>query len=1184
MGDPPSSAVEPAVAGAAPVDVSLGGPIRLQGPAGTLDERALGRQGRIVFAALASARHRPVPKDELAEALWPDDLPASWQAALRGVVTKVRSALTSAGIDGASAIRSAFGCYQLELPEGSVVDVEAASKACEEAEAALAAGNPARARPLAESAAAVASRPFLAGEEGPFPDGIRRQLEALHLRALEVLGRADLAIEEVEAAIGAAEAALSVEPFRESAHRLLMSAYTAAGSRGEALRAYERCRLLLAEELGVRPSAETEAAYVALLGEEPPSSTRAGPAAVTASPPPPAREVRPLPALPDSIFVGRDNEVAAIADALATASAAHRCQVILISGDMGVGKTRLALESAWEAQRSGATTLYGAATRGGVLPYEPFVEALSRYLATCPSSRLAGLLTDPASALVRLLPEATARLPDVHPPASVDPDTDRALLFTAATAFFRRLAAEAPVVVVLDDLHWAPVPPLLLLSHLVRSLAEEAILIVAAYREEDETPELSDTLSGLVRHPGVRHLHLGGLDEKAIAELIAVSGTETGAALARLLVSRTEGNAFFVRELLKHVGGDGPATAVPETVHQLVAQRLRSLRPSVAKLVGLAAVVGPELDLTLLERVSAESPEELLDDLDEACRVRLIEEVAAGRYRFRLSLVHDVVYEALGASRRARLHQRVAEAMEAAGVGSTFLGSAALARHYVAAGTFGDQSKAVDYTLAAGDDYLRVTAYERAAQCYAGALDMLNRGRDDPIRRCEALIRLGDAQRRAGKARHRQTLLDAARLAQRLGDADRLARAGLVNSRLWTVLGDVDRERVAVLEAALAANPEPDATRARLLAMLAVELTYSPADRQRRRELSAEALALARPAGGDSLAEVLVARCGAIWDPDTLPERREHIAEATRLVSDGDDPFAQVMVGLRRWDLGMEGADREQADAGLAVAAQVAETLDRPTLRWQVRVRETTRAVMLGELAQAGHLLSAAHELGLRSGQPDAETIFVAQLFFLRREQGRLGELAAVVRQAATRHPIPGWQAAVAGVYWEAGQLDDARRTLREYMAGEYAELPFDQGWLLLSTLLADVSAGLGDTDSAAVLYGRLRPYEGQLAIRPPGGTGSIDRHLGRLATTLGEFDDAERHFERATAIYTKLAAPGWLARTQFGSADLLLRRGRPNDRRKAVELLGEATATARLLGLRGLERQAQALIETDGG
>jgi DNA-binding SARP family transcriptional activator len=1163
-----------------PVRVSLVGPIRLQGPAGSLDERTLGRQARVVFAVLAGARHRPVPKEELAEALWPDDPPASWQAALRGVVTRVRSALTTAGVDGAHAIRSAFGCYQLDLPEGSSVDLETAADGVEQAEAALAAGNPTGARAAAEAAAAVASQPFLPGEEGPFPDAVRRQLETLHLRALEVLGHADLAVEDVGAAIGAAQAALTVEPFRESAHRLLMSAYAAAGSRGEALRAYERCRLLLAEELGVRPSAETEAAYVALLGDEAPVSTAAASASVPVTLTLPAG--RALPPAPDSLFVGRDSEMAVLADALATATATGRRQVVLISGDMGVGKTRLALEAAREAERNGAAALYGAATAGGVLPYEPFVDGLSRFVNTCPAPRLAGLLAEPAGALLRLLPEAAPRVPDLRAVASVDPDTDRALLFTAVTTFLRRLAAERPLLVVFDDLHWATVPPLLLLSHLAHSLAEAAILIVVAYRPEDETPQLSDALAGMVREPGVRHLHLAGLDEKAVAELVAASGTDMGAALARLLVNRTNGNAFFVHELLDHIRGDGSAAAVPETVHQLVSQRLRSLRPSLARLIGLAAVAGSEFDVTLLERVSsATGRDELLDDLDEACRVRLIDEVAAGRYRFRLSLVHDVVYEDLGPTRRARLHQQVAEAMEAARFGSTYLGPAALARHFVAAGTFGDQSKAVDYTLAAGDDYLRVTAYERAAQYYADALAILNRGRDDPVRRCEALIRLGDAQRRAGKPRHRQTLLEAARLAQELGDADRLARAAFVNSRLWSVLGEVDRERIQILEAALTANPEPGTTRARLLAMLAVELTFSPSDRQRRRELSAEALDLARPEGGDTLAQVLVARCGAIWDPDTLTNRREHIVEAARLVAAGDDPFVQVMVGLRQWDLGMESADPEDADAGLALAGRVAVELDRPTLRWQVRVRETTRAVIRGQLGTAAQLLSEAHELGLRAGQPDAETILVAQMYFLRREQGRLAELADVVGRAAGSHPIAGWRAAVAGVYWEAGRLDEARRALESYMADEYADLPFDQGWLLLSTLLAEVSAGLGHTESATVLYGRLRPYEGQVAIRPPGSTGSVDRHLGQLATTFGELDDADRHLQQATAIYTRLGAPGWLARTQLASADLLLRRGRPADRRRGAELLGEAAATARRLGLRGLERQVQALSET---
>lgn len=1167
------------MAASARVRVSLAGPIQLEGRAGTLDERALGRQGRVVFAMLASAGDRPVPKEKLAEALWPEGLPASWQSALRGVVTRVRTALSMAGIDGANAIRSAFGCYQLALPDGSAIDLETASDGLEEAEVALAAGEPARARSQAEAAVAVVAQPFLAGEEGPFPDRMRRQLEALHLRALDVLGRADLAVGQVEAAIGAAQTALSLEPFRESAHRLLMSAYAAAGSRGEALRAYERCRMLLSEELGVRPSAETEAAYVALLGAEP--SPAPDPAGLAVTPIPPAGGAGRLPPVPDTVFVGRESEMAALADAVATAAATGRRQVVLLSGDMGVGKTRLALEAAWEADRAGATALYGAATAGGVLPYEPFVEAFGRYTATCSVPGLATLLADPAGALVRLLPEAAARLPDLRAPASVDPETDRALLFSAATAFLRRLAAEAPVVMVLDDLHWAPVPPLLLLGHLFRSLAEAPIVIVAAYRPEDETPELSDILAGLFRETGVRHLHLGGLDEKAVAELVPASGDD-GAMLARLLVSRTRGNALFVRELLNHIGADGVPADVPESVHQLVAQRLRSLQPSVAKLVGLAAVVGAEFDLAVLERVSAVADRDaLLDDLDEACRVRLIEEVAAGRYRFRLSLVRDVVYEDLGVSRRCRLHQRVAEALEQAGLASTFLGPATLARHFVAAGFFGDQAKAVDYTLAAGDDYLRATAYERAAACYADALDILNRGRDDPARRCEALLRLGDAQRRAGKPRHRQTLLDAARLAQQLGDADRLARAALVNGRLWAVLGAVDRERVAVLEAALAANPEPTTTRARLLAILAVELTFSAADRERRQELSAEALALAQPEGGATLAHVLVARCGAIWDPDTLNERRDHIAEAARLVAAGDDPFAQVMVGLRRWDLGIESADAEEAEAGLALAGRVAEELGRPTLRWQVRVRETTREVIRGHLGMAGQLLGEAHELGLRAGQPDAETILVAQLYFLRREQGRLGELADVVGRTATRHPIAGWRAAVAGVYWEAGRFDEARRVLEEYMAGEYDDLPFDQGWLLLSTLLAEVSAGLGHAESAAILSGRLRPYAGQVAIRPPGGTGSVDRHLGQLATILGEFDDADRHFQQASAIYTGLHAPGWLARTQLGSADMLVRRGRRGDRRRAVELLREAGATARRLGLRGLERQVQALSET---
>jgi len=1174
--------VSPALTDDGPVHVALVGAIALTGPAGVLDEGALGgRQGRVAFAVLASSRHRPVPKEELADALWPDELPASWQPALRGIVTKVRSALTAVGLDGARVIRSAFGCYQLALPPDATVDIEAAADAVETAESALAAGHAAQARALAESAAAIASQPFLPGEEGPFPERVRRELEALQLRALEILGRADLAVGDVGAAVAAAQAVLRIEPFRESAHRLLMSGYAAAGSRGEALRAYEGCRALLAEELGVRPSPETETAYLALLGEE------ASPRPPPGSPAPAAVSVPrapPLPVLSDGPFVGREADMALVTDALGAAAAGRR-QLLIISGETGVGKTRLALEGGWEAHRNGATVLYGAATEAGVLPYEPLVDAFSRYAASCPTPELAARLAAPAAALLRLLPEAAVRLPDVRPPASVDAETDRALLFTAGTAFLRRLAGAAPVVLILDDLHWAAVPSLLFFDYLLRHLADARLLVMGAYRTEDETPELSDTLAGLARQPGVRHVHLGGLDEKAVAELIALTGAEPAVALARFLLSRTDGNAFYVRELLSHLSGDGAPADVPESVHQLVAQRLRALRPSAAKLLGLAAVMGQQFDLALLEQVSSVTDaDELLDDLDEACRARLIEEVGAGRYRFRLSLVHQVVYDDLGGTRRARLHQRVAEAMEAAGAGSTLPGAGALARHLAAAGPLGETAKAFDQALAAGDAYLEATAYERAAQFYAGALQVLARGPDDPARRCEALIRLGDAERRAGKARHRQTLLDAARLAEQIGDAERLARAAVVNSRLWMVLGDVDRDRVARLEAALTATPEPSPIRARLLALLAVELTYSPPDRQRRRTLSTQALTLARRLGDEeTLTQALLARCMALWDPDSLHERRRLIGEAARLVAAGHDPFIEIMVGMRRWDVGLEAADRADAEAGLAVADRHAEAVARPTLRWHVRVRQTTAAVIAGRLHDAAPLLQAAHELGRLSGQPDAETIFLAQLFFLRREQGRLGELADAVTGAATDHPVPGWRAAIAGIHWEAGRTDRACEALERFMAEDYTGLPFDQGWLLLTTLAGEVSAGLGHLDSAAVLYERLVPYAGQVAIRPPGGTGSVDRHLGQLAVALGRFDDAARHFRRATAMYTRLGAPGWLARSQLESARLLVRRGRSGDRRRAGELLATAGATARRLGLGGVERAVRALADPEG-
>jgi basic membrane lipoprotein Med (substrate-binding protein (PBP1-ABC) superfamily)/DNA-binding SARP family transcriptional activator len=252
------------------IRVSLTGRISIQAGGTTVDEQRFpGRQGRLVFAYLVAAGARPVPRDELAEALWGDELPATWEKALVVLMSKLRGLLGECGIDGAQALTSAFGCYQLQLPEGTWVDVDAAAGSVESAERSLAAGEAVSAASLASEACVVVRRPFLPGEDGHWVDERRRGLAEVLMRGLACLAEASLSAGKPEEAVRAAEELTGLEPFRESGWRLLMRANVAAGNHAEALRVYERCRRLLADELGSYPSPETESEYLTILRTTP---------------------------------------------------------------------------------------------------------------------------------------------------------------------------------------------------------------------------------------------------------------------------------------------------------------------------------------------------------------------------------------------------------------------------------------------------------------------------------------------------------------------------------------------------------------------------------------------------------------------------------------------------------------------------------------------------------------------------------------------------------------------------------------------------------------------------------------------------------------------------------------------------------------------------------------------------
>jgi DNA-binding SARP family transcriptional activator/class 3 adenylate cyclase/tetratricopeptide (TPR) repeat protein len=925
---------------------------------------------------------------------------------------------------------------------------------------------------------------------------------------------------------------------------------------------------------------------------------------------PPAAVTVPLPPfLTDvgRIFVGRDAEVARLEQLWKEAAAGER-RVTLLAGEPGVGKTRLAAEVARRAYRAGAVVLAGRCDEDLGVPYQPFVEALRHFADHVPTGQLRRCLGRYGGELGRLVPELVEQVPGLPAPLHSDPETERYRLFDAVAAWLAATSAEAPLLVVLDDLQWAARPTALLLRHVVHSAESMRLLILGTYRDSELTHDhpLVELIAHLHRQGGMQRLALSGLDDTGVAAFVEQvtrrALDDDGIALAHAIYAETDGNPFFVREVLRHLRETGAVEereegwficrpidelGIPEGVRDVVGRRLSHLSNDAYRMLRVAAVVGAEFDLRVLQAADVLDEDDLLGALEEATATRLVLEMAgtAPRYRFAHALVRDTLYAELSAARRTTLHRRVAEAIETVHGGRLDDHLPALAHHWArAAAPTPETDRAVDYATRAGDRALAQLAHDEAATYYGQALELLDAraGPSDDARRIELLIALGEAQRRAGDPAFRDTLLDAAGAARQRGDADALARAALANYRgFWSATSSVDDERVAVLEAALrASEPGDSPLRARLLANLASELQFSK-ERGRRRALSDEALAMARRLGDlVTVAHVILARCSAIWEAGNPAERLVNTTELLTMSDAIGDPAVSAWTSVWRFVAAAELADREKADRSLEAVANLSAELGQPTLRWVAAYLDAGWLLLAGRLADAEDMARKARELGVSAGQPDAPTFFGIQRFHINLHRGRLGELVERTSRALAEHRYPDIRAllGLALAYSESDREDDARRAW-ERLVPQLADEPPSVRWLDAMADSAAVCAYLGDRSVAPTLLDLLLPYKDHLVGTGLTWSGSVSHYLGLLAATLTRFEDADAYFTAAAAIHARLGAPILLARTRLEWARMLLARRRPEDAERAHDLLEQAVTTARELGLGNVERRAVELL-----
>jgi DNA-binding SARP family transcriptional activator/tetratricopeptide (TPR) repeat protein len=1150
-----------------PLEVySEGHPVPLRGP----------RQ-RALLAILLLHAGEAVSSDRLIDLLWGERAPEGARKALSVRVSQLRRLLEQAGAQGMIVTRAPgytieVGPEQLDLRrfEGlsalgrDALDADDPVTASERLGAAL---DLWRGPPLAD----FAFEPFAQAEIG--------RLEELRLGALEDRIAADLELGRHARLVGELEALVSEHPLRERPRGQLMLALYRCGRQAEALETYREARRTLVEGLGLEPSRELRALEQAILAQAPSLDAPAGA--------PSGRVARTAGAVQAGAFVGRERELDELMADLADARAG-RGRLVLVSGEPGIGKSRLADELAVRAEQLGARVLSGRCWEAGGAPaFWPWVHALRGYIREREADSLSAELGPGASDLAQILPELRELFPELPDPPALSPDGARFRLFDATATFLRNAAGARPLVLVLDDLHAADAPSLLLLEFMAGELGGADLMILGAYRhtEVGGSHPLASTLAELARKQATRRLTLAGLTEAAVGRYIELStGAIAPASLVAALHRGTDGNPLFLTEMTRLLSderleqGTLERLPIPPGVHEAIDQRLRSLSGGCRRLLSTASVLGREFSLAALERVSAASGDTVLELLDEARASRVVVEVpgAPERLRFSHALVRDALYEQLGAAGRIRLHGQIGEALVALYERDPELHLAEIAHHFFEAVPGGDADRAITYARRAGERAGRLLAYEEAARLYRMALEALESSSSaEKLARCELLLALGEALARSGEmGPAKETFAAAADVARTVGSPELLAAAAIgYGGRFVWVRSGKDRRLVPLLQDALAALPEHDGVlRVKLLARLAGALRDQASPRPVE-SISREALEMARRLGDPAtLAYALDGSYAGIRYPQHAAEWRSmgnELVAAAEAAGDKERAWAghQHLIGPL-----MLAGDLDGVDAELETMAQLLEELRQPAHLWAFSISQTMRVLFVGRFEEAEALLERNRELGQRAQTPDITYIGarILVLFVLRREQGRLDEVEAPLARHVEEYPeLVVFRSALAALRCDLGRDAEARALLEPLASDGFADLPARHEWFFAAGLLAEVSAGLGDRARAAALYELMLPYAGcNLLNWVEVCAGSTSRYLGLLATTMSRWLDAERHFEAAIEMDRRTGGRPWLAHAQADYSHMLLARREPGDLERARELVASARTTYDQLGM----------------
>ncbi len=945
---------------------------------------------------------------------------------------------------------------------------------------------------------------------------------------------------------------------------------------------------LLAKRPEDRPESAADARR-ALVGalEEPPEREQVGPA-------------NPLESLAGGVFVGRERELDRLREAV-DGALGGRGSLQLLVGEPGIGKTRAAQELATYARVSGARVYWGRCREDeGAPAYWPWVQAIRAYARDADPVALAWQLGAGAGEVAQLIPEVAEKL-DIEPVKGSDSEEARFRLFDSVTSLLLAAARDRPIVIVLDDLHWADEPSLLLLRFAARELGSSGLLILGTYRDVElgRHHPLARVLGEISGLEGSARIPLKGLSVAAVERYIEMTaGAPAPLGLAEAVQQQTDGNPFFVGEVVRLLASEGKLAAggsvaelqIPQGVREVVGRRLDRLSEETNEALRVAAVIGRDFEERVVVRVAVLSREALIAVAREAIAERLVTDLGEDRFSFAHALVRDTLYEELSPARRSALHERVGLAIEAICGADVEERLGELAHHFLEAAPRGDLAKAIDYAQRAGEQDMEQLAYEDAVDVYGRALEVLElMDEPDEALRSKLLLALGGAEAKSARvADARQAFEKAADSARLLGDTDGLVGAA-IGIAMMSEAGRLDEKLLALLDEALdRIGPERTARRAALLSAKSAEMYWVDNDISESKRLVGEAIEIAREVGAPQALAAALQR--KIFIPSGPDAPRERLQLADEMLAIGREHGNREVVvrahSYRLWQF-LELGDMEGADRELATYARLADELRMPEHSWHVIAIRAMRALLDGDLEGSERLAVQARDAGERAEQSVASQTYAIQMIQIRSLQGRAGELIPAVRDLAERFPgIPAWRGGLITLAARSGEVELARRQLEGFPGDDFSAIPKDVNWVVGISLLGEAIALIGDSERAGPAYDELLPYQGLVIVvaRATGSNGPVDRVLGMLAQTMGRLDDAERHLENAVEIATRMGDRPGMALAGLGLAEVLLERDHADDREMAMEALSDVLSPAREMGARWIvDRALRDRLEAQG-